>query len=464
MATYYATGTASVANGATSVTGSGTDWVTNGVQAGDYFAANGLRVRISAVNSATSITLATAWPGTSLSGNNYEIQFTPVATRVLSQVNTLLASLGNGIVTALAGLSAAADKLPYFTGSASMSMVDFKSWARSFIGSSTLANGLTSLGLGTGSEPQFKGLNLKTSPSFTIPSNYNSTIQTYGNATGTDGTESGLYVQAGYIAQTAVEILRLSAVGASYVDTPRMVVMTSGKVGIGTTTPATTLQVAGTIAPGVDNSTDLGTASLRFDDIFATNATIQTSDERNKDDIADIPYGLDLINALRPVSYKWKDLSKPAVTETRQKRQQVRKDVQREVESIVNENGKWVTKIETVTVNEPVFDEFPVYDEEGNKVPGRTHRVPRMETVEEVVEISPAIERSFGRKHFGLIAQEVKAVMDAHEINGKDFAAFIHDPETDTYGMRYGELIPVLIKACQDLSARCDALQAQLDA
>lgn len=146
MATYYATGTASVANGATAVTGSGTAWVTNGVQAGDYFAANGLRVRISAVNSATSITLATAWPGTSLSGNNYEIQFTPVATRILTQVNTLLASLGNGIVTALAGLSAAADKLPYFTGAASMSLVDFKSWARTFIGSADAATARSNLG------------------------------------------------------------------------------------------------------------------------------------------------------------------------------------------------------------------------------------------------------------------------------------------------------------------------------
>lgn len=156
MATYYATGTASVANGATAVTGSGTAWVTNGVQAGDYFAANGLRVRIASVGGETSITLATAWPGSTLSGNNYEIQFTPVATRVLSQVNTLLASLGNGIVTAFAGVSSAADKLAYFTGSSAMSVIDFKSWARSFISAADVAAGRTSLSVYSKAEADAK--------------------------------------------------------------------------------------------------------------------------------------------------------------------------------------------------------------------------------------------------------------------------------------------------------------------
>ena len=36
----------------------------------------------------------------------------------------------------------------------------------------------------------------------------------------------------------------------------------------------------------VDDTTDLGFSSMRFDDVFATNGTIQTSDENEKQDIA----------------------------------------------------------------------------------------------------------------------------------------------------------------------------------
>lgn len=58
--------------------------------------------------------------------------------------------------------------------------------------------------------------------------------------------------------------------------------------------------------PGTDNLFDIGALSLRWDDIYATNGTIQTSDEREKDDILDIDLGIDFINELKPKSYKWK--------------------------------------------------------------------------------------------------------------------------------------------------------------
>ena len=40
--------------------------------------------------------------------------------------------------------------------------------------------------------------------------------------------------------------------------------------------------------PIADNTNDLGIATKRFDDIFATNGTIQTSDEREKQQIASL--------------------------------------------------------------------------------------------------------------------------------------------------------------------------------
>ena len=44
-----------------------------------------------------------------------------------------------------------------------------------------------------------------------------------------------------------------------------------------------------------------------FDDIFATNGTIQTSDQRDKTSITDLDLGLNFINDLRPVSFIWND-------------------------------------------------------------------------------------------------------------------------------------------------------------
>ena len=62
--------------------------------------------------------------------------------------------------------------------------------------------------------------------------------------------------------------------------------------------------------PYVDNTYDLGWSSKRWDDVYATNGTIQTSDVNFKKDIADTTLGLDFINALRPVEYKWKEGSR----------------------------------------------------------------------------------------------------------------------------------------------------------
>ena len=70
---------------------------------------------------------------------------------------------------------------------------------------------------------------------------------------------------------------------------------------------ANTFKSSGNILPTIDNSYDIGSASFRWDDIWATNGTIQTSDVRSKKDISDLNYSLDDIMKLRPVSYKWKE-------------------------------------------------------------------------------------------------------------------------------------------------------------
>jgi hypothetical protein len=89
----------------------------------------------------------------------------------------------------------------------------------------------------------------------------------------------------------------------SYIESMR--IDSSGNVGIGTTSPQTTLQVAGVISPATNNTYTLGNATYRFTEVYATNGTINTSDRREKKDIYNTDLGLDFINKLRPVSYRW---------------------------------------------------------------------------------------------------------------------------------------------------------------
>jgi hypothetical protein len=61
----------------------------------------------------------------------------------------------------------------------------------------------------------------------------------------------------------------------------------------------------GQFAPSTDNLYDLGLSSLRWDDVYATNGTIQTSNQEDKADIEDSDLGLDFVLALKPKSYRW---------------------------------------------------------------------------------------------------------------------------------------------------------------
>ena len=63
---------------------------------------------------------------------------------------------------------------------------------------------------------------------------------------------------------------------------------------------------AKTIKPDADDTHDLGASDQRWDDVYATNGTIQTSDRNAKKDIVKSDLGLTFINAVEPVSYKFK--------------------------------------------------------------------------------------------------------------------------------------------------------------
>jgi hypothetical protein len=158
--------------------------------------------------------------------------------------------------------------------------------------------------------------------------------------------------------------------------------------------------------PKDDNDTALGsvgTTPKRWTRVFAVNTTISSSDERDKLDINDSPLGLDFINDLRPVSYRWKVGEK---------------------KTIIDQEGN------------------PVLDADGNK----TYEV-----------------REGVRKHYGLISQEVKQALDNSGVD--DFAGWVQDDLSDPdshQSISYEQFIAPLIKSVQELSAEVQTLKAKV--
>ncbi|MCW1840617.1 DUF2793 domain-containing protein [Prosthecomicrobium hirschii] len=87
--------------------------------------------------------------------------------------------------------------------------------------------------------------------------------------------------------------LKVSADGASWTEALKLVAASGDTV-------------ARVVRPDADNARTLGTASARWSQIYAASATINTSDRREKIDIAAADLGLDFVRRLRPVSYRWR--------------------------------------------------------------------------------------------------------------------------------------------------------------
>ncbi len=66
------------------------------------------------------------------------------------------------------------------------------------------------------------------------------------------------------------------------------------------------IESGSSVSPGSDNGFSLGTASLRWTEVYAVNGTINTSDSTLKRDIRPLHYGLEEVLAMNPVTYRWK--------------------------------------------------------------------------------------------------------------------------------------------------------------
>lgn len=82
-------------------------------------------------------------------------------------------------------------------------------------------------------------------------------------------------------------------------------------------------------------------------------------------------------------------------------------------------------------------------------------------------------EGESGRKHFGMVSQDIEECLETCGISDMDFAAFIKSPKRDEdgaiiegeydYALRYTEFIPLLIWQVQKLKARVSELEGKLD-
>ncbi|WP_322883185.1 pyocin knob domain-containing S74 family peptidase [Sinorhizobium medicae] len=129
----YVTGTVSVTAGSAVVTGSGTAWATALIAGGIFGldSSNGNPVPILSVDSNTQLTLAKPWRGTTAAGQGYWIirdtAYLQQQTVNAQALSTYIQRLDNGTLTALAEITGAANRVPYFTSAQAMSLVPLQS-------------------------------------------------------------------------------------------------------------------------------------------------------------------------------------------------------------------------------------------------------------------------------------------------------------------------------------------------
>jgi len=173
-----------------------------------------------------------------------------------------------------------------------------------------------------------------------------------------------------------------------------------------------------------DGNGFIGFSSNRFNRVFASNGVSTSSDERLKENIENIPFGLDYLKSLRPVQFEWIPKYKNECTICGCTVEDGNDNCGNCWEDVTNEEGEIIDKTycecETISV-----------DITGNK------------------------------KLWGFIAQELLETPPEPDI---DIELVDYDSEEDAYNMNYPQLIAPLVKAVQELSTQISDLTARVEA
>ena len=246
----------------------------------------------------------------------------------------------------------------------------------------SISSGTLSLG-----SSQFDSTGLVASGTVTIvPSNNNSTIGNYNNSL--SGNTLNVENSGSFGSSISATTLYDSDSGSntnidfqsSFID---LKPANSLELRIGTTTST----FYGNVNPNAYNTRDLGSSSRRWRDIYTLGA-VDTSDINLKTDIEPLALGLDFLNTLDTIQFKWAE-----------------------------------------------------------------------------TEESPAGVRT----HAGFSAQDIEQKLIDYGVQSKDYALFTNSQITEgtddpIYGLRTKELISVLTKAIQELSAKNDELESRIAA
>jgi len=186
------------------------------------------------------------------------------------------------------------------------------------------------------------------------------------------------------------------------------------------------------------NSKVSGSDQVQLGDLststYAWGAVQDRSDERDKAEIKPTELGLNFINKINPVQFKW---------DYREKYNDIRTVEREEVKSKSKPNPKYDPK-------KPISDKNPEMF---------TKSFSRMVKSTEVVKAPKDGSRAGSRFHQGVIAQQVKSVMDEM---GVDFAGFQDHKMNggeDVLSIGYTEFIAPLISAVQELSRDNNSLK-----
>ncbi len=130
------------------------------------------------------------------------------------------------------------------------------------------------------------------------------TITAWGSGPG--GTSEPTSTCVNTTISTATE-LALDVNGLTYRDSLGNLIFQANPRGVGSESTAT-LTVNGSITPfSTGGAYSLGSSTNRWNTVYATNGTINTSDTNQKTNINTLNYGLNEILNINPISFNWKD-------------------------------------------------------------------------------------------------------------------------------------------------------------